>query len=146
VLAEDIAPTFFAALGAVTREPSRSFNDWSNSVVLYLAVGSTPGRVKIGRTADPQRRERGLRTADPGLRLAAVFTVLDPNDNRLSSVQAEKAIHKQFAARRVAGEWYAGTVDELLELIDKVTLRTPCPPFRTPVKITVDLHSYGAYE
>lgn len=64
-------------------------------------------RYKLGRSKDPQRRLQELRTALPDpIELVAAFPASD-------APAAERALHTRFAHRRIAGEWYALTPDDL---------------------------------
>lgn len=72
----------------------------SNSDYLYV-MQAVSGRVKIGRTADPEKRRRSLETAS-GHRVFLIAAL--PNMGR-----RELSIHIRLKAYRLIGEWFSGT-------------------------------------
>jgi hypothetical protein len=73
---------------------------------LYLLEGK-PGEYKIGFSASPQRRIAVL-----GVQLPFTIEVIHliEVDNMLS---AERMLHEQFAMRRINGEWFALTTEDV---------------------------------
>jgi hypothetical protein len=74
-------------------------------------IGDDRDRVKIGVAADPLSRLRQLQTSSP------VRLVLLAADR--AYLEAERALHRRFAASRLSGEWFTRT-PELDALIDAV--------------------------
>jgi FtsZ-binding cell division protein ZapB len=75
-------------------------------MAVYFIEGQ--GRlIKIGYSAGVRKRYKAIQTAHPGCRLLGY---------RDGTVSEERALHKQFEAFRVQGEWYAPCL-ELYNLI-----------------------------
>jgi hypothetical protein len=75
---------------------------------LYLIEDTCSHLLKIGQTArHPEQRLRELQTGNPHpLRLCRVY--------RMQAVaQVEAALHRQFAHRRLQGEWFRVSVAEV---------------------------------
>ena len=75
---------------------------------VYFIQQGDNGPIKIGYSADPQRRLQSLSTASPyPLRLLGVVD---------GDMALEQALHHRFADHQLEGEWFAPTPD-LLEFI-----------------------------
>ncbi|HEY9219512.1 MAG TPA: helix-turn-helix domain-containing protein [Phenylobacterium sp.] len=67
--------------------------------MIYYIQDSTTMHIKIGYAADPWRRRDNLQTGAPGT--LTIIGLEEGNEAR------EAEIHKQFAAGRMRGEWFA---------------------------------------
>ena len=74
------------------------------------------GRCKIGQTIQkPMRRLRQLQTGSAyKLHLHGVIKAPEPEHKKL-----EKKLHYKFAHRRIRGEWFKITPDEVDEIIEE---------------------------
>ncbi len=82
----------------------------SGYIYFVQLVSGSRTLVKIGRSVDPIKRIRQLRTSAPyGLRVLGVMPCM--ND-----VESEKIIHQKFASQRVSrkNEWFRVSVPLLL--------------------------------
>lgn len=74
---------------------------------VYLAMCGHTGLIKIGYTTDLKGRERTLKMSNP---------LIDFFDTHEATLQDEKALHLQFAERKVAGEWFNLEVNDYLAI------------------------------
>lgn len=74
---------------------------------IYI-IHSTSGHYKIGRSSDPQRRLSQLKATEGPFEYSLV-NVLETNDAN----EAEKEFHAKFASKRVRGEWFSVTAEDL---------------------------------
>ena len=79
----------------------------SQGYVYFFQAADT--RVKIGKSEDPRRRLRDLKS------LAGKLTVLGvmPSDEPLAE---ERSIHRKFAKHHIEGEWFNSTVRAELDV------------------------------
>lgn len=75
---------------------------------VYLMEDLTNGYYKIGRSQTPQRRERTLQSEAP--RVVLRFSI--PADN-----EDEKKLHKRFSQKRIRGEWFALTSNDVASVV-----------------------------
>lgn len=74
----------------------------------YLIYNVNTNMYKIGRSNDPSRREATLQSEEPQLKL---ISTCEEN--------IEKFLHKKYKSKRVRGEWFILTqqdVDEIIEI------------------------------
>jgi hypothetical protein len=76
---------------------------------VYFIQGVNGGPIKIGHSANPQRRLKDLRTSQP-LRILATM---------MGGRKKENELHRLFSSSRTHGEWFEPT-RELLSFIDEV--------------------------
>ncbi|MDF5715381.1 MAG: GIY-YIG nuclease family protein [Rhizonema sp. NSF051] len=76
----------------------------------YLIGEHLTGRYKIGKAKHPMRRLQQLQTGNPR-RLG--LGVIIKTDNM---TQTESQLHSQYQHRRVDGEWFVLTGDDIAEL------------------------------
>ena len=75
---------------------------------MYLYCISDGSLCKFGYSVDPQRRLRSLQTGSSS-RLELVHCILvDEDQGRV----LERTFHREYAYRRVRGEWFRCTVEE----------------------------------
>jgi predicted GIY-YIG superfamily endonuclease len=70
-------------------------------------IGEVYGAVKIGVAANPQRRLNQLQTAFPYKLI--LLHVMETDE----ATQVEAALHREYAAKRLNGEWFALTPADL---------------------------------
>lgn len=75
---------------------------------LYLMVSATTGLIKIGISSKPKVRERTLQGEDPFISILAT---------KPGKGTDEKILHSRFSHRRVRGEWFRLTDEDLEELM-----------------------------
>lgn len=75
---------------------------------VYVIEEVETGRIKIGRSKNPESRMRQLKTGNPNtLRIAM-------KKERAYSAKFETWLHQQFSKNRTGGEWFEGvTPDEV---------------------------------
>lgn len=71
---------------------------------IYIMVDHSTGYYKIGRSINPSFREKTLQSEKPTITLLFGFD---------STHQQEKQLHAQYASKRIRGEWFALTEDDL---------------------------------
>jgi hypothetical protein len=96
------------------REPGTS--TLSSPGFIYFIRGELTGRIKIGWATKPGERLKALQTASPDKLL---IVAAHPGNGR-----DEKALHQQFAAHRVHGEWFEG-VPEIIAHIQGIIDNPP---------------------
>lgn len=74
----------------------------------YLMVDETCGAIKIGKSSDPQFRERTLAAQIPRIKLIS----LCPKD-------VERELHIKFKSQRMRGEWFNLSTKEVAQIIKK---------------------------
>lgn len=72
----------------------------------YLMHDSNTGYTKIGRSVNPRMRERTLQSEKPSIALFAICDEL-----------VEKELHQQYKDKRVRGEWFDLSKDEINDII-----------------------------
>ena len=75
---------------------------------VYVMEDSRNGTFKIGQSKTPGKRERTLQSETPEITLR--FSI--PTDEA-----HEKHLHAQFDSKRIRGEWFSLTPDDLLQIV-----------------------------
>ncbi len=76
----------------------------STSQYVYLMHNQRNGYYKLGRSVNPGYREKTLQAEEPEISLIAKW---------LAPAQVEKQLHTAFASKRVRGEWFELSPDDL---------------------------------
>jgi hypothetical protein len=80
----------------------------------YLyAIGTTGSQQKVGYSTDPDRRMKKLQTGNPETLQVHYRFQIDPTRAKAF----EKHFHIQYNHRRILGEWFDMTVDEVIGLM-----------------------------
>jgi len=74
---------------------------------IYLMRCNRNGLIKIGRSYDPEVRERQLQANDPEIELILLFPELGSH---------ERVLHARYADKRRHGEWFALSHEEIQEI------------------------------
>ena len=74
----------------------------------YLMKDSNTGLIKIGKAVNPKFRERTLQSEKPTISLFAIC------DNLV-----ERELHKKYNDKRVRGEWFKLSEDEVSKIVSK---------------------------
>lgn len=77
--------------------------------IVYLGRDETKKYIKIGVTGDIKRREKEIRHMNPTFK---IFYVWQPD--KIPAYEVERYFHEYFAAKRVCGEWFNLSIDDLL--------------------------------
>lgn len=77
--------------------------------MIYLCRNKRNGFVKIGFSRTPEIREKTLQSEEPELFFEHVF----PGDR-----SHEEALHRKYAHRRLRGEWFELTPEDVSEIVD----------------------------
>jgi hypothetical protein len=72
----------------------------------YLMIDDATGLVKIGKSINPENRERTLQSEKPTIKMIHYF------DNDI-----ERELHNKFRDKRVRGEWFRLDMNEVSEII-----------------------------
>ncbi len=88
---------------------------------VYLMLNTRTGLIKIGQSKNPQYREKTLQGQEPEVVLIAYW---------LASLEREKELHIQFKEKRVRGEWFKLTFNELEEINKVMGLQNPNSPIQ----------------
>lgn len=82
----------------------------SKKVYTYIMSHKEEGVYKIGKSVNPKRRHRTLLHDDPFIEL---FFVIDKN--------IEKKLHKKYKNKRLKGEWFNLTKEDIKNIKDEYT-------------------------
>ena len=74
---------------------------------VYLLLNTKNGYFKIGRSKNPLKREKTLQAEEPDIMLLFYIE---------ASIQSEKILQQQFRLKRVRGEWFQLSIDDLMVL------------------------------
>lgn len=106
----------------VSSQPAQPATDWRDilrnipntpkrlSGFVYIAHTAGTNNYKIGSALDISRRFKGLKTGNPHLRIIATKESL----NRRAD---EAMLHKLFESKRISGEWFELSAEQLSALI-----------------------------
>jgi hypothetical protein len=86
-----------------------------NKTFVYVMIDKSTGLYKIGRSNNPQYRERTLQSEKPTIDLMFKFEGM---------VMDEKVLHDKYAGKRIRGEWFAIGYEEIEEIKMYFTDRT----------------------
>ena len=78
----------------------------------YLMKDSNTGLIKIGKAIDPKFRERTLQSEKPTISLFAICNNL-----------IEDELHKKYNDKRIRGEWFKLSEDEVSDIIKEYNFR-----------------------
>jgi len=78
----------------------------------YLMKDSHTGYIKIGKAMNPNKREKSLKCGNPTIKLIAVC-----NQN------IETKLHQRFKDKRVSGEWFNLSNNDILDLINEFNFK-----------------------
>jgi hypothetical protein len=76
---------------------------------VYLMVNVDTSLIKIGTSKNPQYREKTLHSQEPDIHLISCWQC---------DKSIERKLHKMFEHRRIRGEWFRLTLNDLKELED----------------------------
>lgn len=79
---------------------------------LYLMKNTRNGYTKIGISNNPKHREKTLQSEEPEVELLFTMSVC------LARLE-EKALHKEYNDKRVRGEWFDLTDNDVMDIIKK---------------------------
>ena len=79
---------------------------------VYLMRNQRNGFIKIGFSRDPKYREATLQSEEPEVELLTKF-VGDMSD--------EESLHERFSAKRLRGEWFKLTDEDILSINDEMS-------------------------
>jgi hypothetical protein len=82
---------------------------------LYAIGWSEQGPLKLGRSSDPQARLSALQTGCPyTLKVLATGHIVRRMYSRhWGGLAIERALHRQLKDKRIRGEWFDVTLDEI---------------------------------
>lgn len=105
---------------------------------VYLMKNMATGYYKIGRSNQPQLREKTLQAQEPDVRLVGRFE---------AQTGYERALHQRYASKRLRGEWFALDYGDLFDLsrafdTDVPTIDPPCEVIPAE-KWTAEIHKYA---
>ena len=83
-----------------------------NAKSAKIYVMASAGRVKVGRSNNPELRRRMLQASTP-----TALTIVHTTDERDDSSYVETAAHHILAAKRLAGEWFDVSPDEAIAAV-----------------------------
>lgn len=81
------------------------------SMYLYVAKNTSTGSLKVGISANPEKRIKALQVGCDGI-LELVATVSAEN-----GFQSESDAHKRLSGHRIHGEWFSASADYVLEVL-----------------------------
>ncbi len=88
----------------------------------YVYLMKSNNMIKIGHSKDPKGRLNGLKTGNP-LAINLVKVLKCETESVASLV--ESTLHEKYKPRRVRGEWYMLTAEELIEIYESYDWRNP---------------------
>src|SRR5436309_386763 len=84
---------------------------------IYLMEDLRNGYFKIGRSANPGTRERTLQSEAPQV----VMRLSIP-----AAEEHEKELHHRFSSKRIRGEWFALTANDVVSIVSFLTTNGDC--------------------
>ena len=78
--------------------------------MVYLAKDYKSGLIKIGYSANPNFREKTLRSENPQIVIIYIL---------FAGISLEKSLHKEYRDFRVRGEWFDLNKPQIQEIISK---------------------------
>lgn len=81
---------------------------------IYLMYNRQSGYYKIGRSKEPQIRENTLQSQEPTVQL--IFSAP-------GTCAMEKELHREYHAKRMRGEWFDLTQEDINYIIEKMNRR-----------------------
>ncbi len=82
-----------------------------DSAQIYLILNKKSGNIKIGRSKNPSLREKTLQAEQPDLELISVWE---------APKKVENELHKKYSDKRIRGEWFNLTFNDLKEIKDSM--------------------------
>jgi hypothetical protein len=79
------------------------------SKYVYLGADETKKYIKIGITSDIKRRQKEIQHMNPTFKMLYAW-----EPRQATAHEAERFFHSRFAEKRVYGEWFDLSIDELL--------------------------------
>jgi hypothetical protein len=79
---------------------------------VYIGFDGTKKYFKIGITGDIRRREKEIRNMNPTFKMMYYF-----EPDQVKAWESEQYLHNRFADKRVAGEWFELSVDDIMVII-----------------------------
>lgn len=95
----DLYEFIFGKPATVFPQPGKNF--------IYLMFNSKTHLVKIGKSKNPGFREKTLQSEEPEITMIAVWEATD---------QVERNLHQQYQHKRIRGEWFKLSFEELREI------------------------------
>jgi hypothetical protein len=96
---------------------------------LYVIAGPDRSPVKLGFSAQPEKRVRQLQTGS-----SIVLSLYHIEKVDASRVKiAEKALHRLLGYKRLSGEWFDLTVEEAIAEVEHIRITEGSEPFRYEV-------------
>lgn len=117
----DIADAVLRLVALKTSPEEQAFKDrknWQAEKVtlragfVYLMQNCRNGYTKIGFSTNPRYREKTLQSEEPEVELVGYWP---------GTLAKELALHIQFSRKRVRGEWFNLTQDEINEIQEAVS-------------------------
>ena len=82
---------------------------------IYLCRNHRNGYTKIGLSSNPSYREKTLQSEEPEVSFIAIFH---------GDYLRERALHEQFQRKRLRGEWFDLSAEDVANIIAAFTLPT----------------------
>jgi Meiotically up-regulated gene 113 len=86
-------------------------NNMDNKGYIYIGYDQK-GLFKIGMTENVQKRQKQIQNMNPNFYMFLAYKVDSP-------AVAEVTIHERFKEKRVVGEWFELTAEDILWIVDK---------------------------
>lgn len=99
---------------------SSKLADEKNKGYLYIIRNTNSGRCKIGFSNNPEKRLKSLQTGSD-----ALLEIAYKSPEICAPQEIEGVLHKEFADKRVIGEWFDLTVEDILPKLKAVPLTIP---------------------
>ena len=88
--------------------PKKVKHSTNTKKVCYLMVDSSTKYVKIGNSINPHKRERTLQSEKPTIEILHIF-----------KKNIETELHQKYSKKRIRGEWFNLTNNEVKQIIKK---------------------------
>ena len=98
----------------------------NNTTKIYIMIDKNTGYYKIGRSINPNFREKTLQSEKPTIELLYTFDAL---------CKDEKKLHNMFISQRIRGEWFKLSDSDIDIVKDFFKNKVKIPEFLNNIKI-----------
>lgn len=106
--------TFFILSGAIIHAKINKVDKSFHKTKTYLMIDENNGYIKIGKSTNPNTREKTLQSEKPFINILYVC------DNNI-----EKKLHNEYKDKRIRGEWFSLSTDDINHIVETYDFYVP---------------------